>query len=343
MYLSSSYQNVFQDFSFLLLEKMNRKRKADLENLEVKVYREEERRLRALEKTEVENKIRMAEELLAEREAKRIEAMLPKRFRKREVAEVVDEVEEESESKKLRRTRLDLMESEHPPMEYNGSADDPVATNFKSDEAPPIADEESITKQSTFSAPSTASDAPLVVSSLDVGKEVIPPYDSYPDRVVQMVEDLVNAAIFCGFSKTNINDLDEKSIGLGIHKINNMLKHSSVDVSKLEIEENRLRDVAKEKEVEHVVINALGIEANMLNGIDSEIEANEENAVNQDVDDTWLSKNFFISFSADAVDSVKAATTRPLIPALEARGLKPVEQSKAEIFTRDEKVCLYVF
>jgi hypothetical protein len=321
---------------------MNRKRKADLENLEVKVYREEERRLRALEKTEAETRLRKAEELLAEREAKRIEAMLPKRFRKREVAEVIEEEEIESESKKLRRTRLELMESEHPLLEYNGSADDPVAINFKSDEAPPILDEESVAKHSTVSAVSTTSDPPLVVSSLDVGKEVIPPYDSYPDRVVQMVEDLVNAAIFCGFSKTNVNDLDEKSIGLGIHKINNMLKHSSIDVSKLEIEENRIREVAKEKEVEHVVINALGVEVSMLNGIDTEIEANEENAVNQDDDDSWLSKNFFISFSSDAVDSVKTAVTRPLIPALEARGLKPVEHSKVEIFDRDKKVLYLV-
>lgn len=306
------------------------------------MYREEERRLRALEKTEAETRLRKAEELLAEREAKRIEAMLPKRFRKREVAEVIEEEEIESESKKLRRTRLELMESEHPLLEYNGSADDPVAINFKSDEAPPILDEESVAKHSTVSAVSTTSDPPLVVSSLDVGKEVIPPYDSYPDRVVQMVEDLVNAAIFCGFSKTNVNDLDEKSIGLGIHKINNMLKHSSIDVSKLEIEENRIREVAKEKEVEHVVINALGVEVSMLNGIDTEIEANEENAVNQDDDDSWLSKNFFISFSSDAVDSVKTAVTRPLIPALEARGLKPVEHSKVEIFDRDKKVLYLV-
>lgn len=329
----------------MLLEKMNRKRKSDLEALEAKVFREEERRLRALEKSEAENKLRKAEEILAEREAQRVEALLPKRFRKREVAEVVEEVEVETESKRLRRTRLDnLMESEHPDLsQYSGTADDPVAANFKSDEVAPvpdaISDDQSLGKTSSVSVPI---DPPLVASSLDVGKEIVPPYDSYSPQVVQMVEDLVHVALFCGFSKTNINDLDEKSVGIGIHTINNMLQHSSIDVSNLEIEENRLREMAKEKEVEHVVIQALGVEPSMINGIDAEIEANEEAAHNEDVDDNWLSKNFFISMQAEAVDSVKTATTRPLIPALEARGLKPVEHSKIDIFNSNENVRIFI-
>ena len=171
----------------------------------------------------------------------------------------------------------------------------------------------------------------LIVSSLEIGTAKFDPSAAYDPDIESVCADVAAAAVFCGMAKVDINELDAEKIGIGFTRANQSLRHSEIDVGKINVEENELRKLAKSKGFSHLAETALGPE--FISGHKS-----ASNSSSEERDDSWLTKSFFLSLDKHTVDSLLRGSDRPLLPILEVHGLSTVQTRKLNLFGPEEKV-----
>lgn len=330
---------------------------------------------------------------------------------------------EDSERVKLRKARLEVLMDDVSSIatgEVSGMLGSPLTASFKYDsskdpkpkvdafeeDASEISDGLLKAKEDNVNIESQGLSEIFVSGTLDIGPADPTTGELYDVQTVAICDDLIEVAMFCGFSKLNINDLDARTVGIGMMNAARSLGHDRIDTNNLDIEENRIRKEATEKGLSAAVFDVLGPEyraGNTVEEMTGFIEGVPPNSVLQraetsldqvekpaveidqmpsinaaavgeavasdkvvepaeaaqkdpktsivvdsskvdrvvgddgEMDDEWLTKGFFISVSNDSVDSIYQSTNRPFLPALEARGIRSIEETKMEALAYHER------